>query len=76
MAERAPAAARRIQRIFIIPEEDGVYGMVGSDPVRGRIRPKTAGATQASTPLSQNIRRCNIGRRAHMQIHTISGCGG
>lgn len=50
MAERAPAAARRIRQTSIIPEECGKYGMVGSDPVRGRIRPKTAGAAEACTP--------------------------
>lgn len=55
VAERVPAAARRIQQIFIIPEEYSMYGMVGSDPVRGTIRPKTAGAAGACTPLSQTL---------------------
>lgn len=61
MAERAPAAARQVQQIFIILEEYSMYGMAGSGPVRGRIRPKTAGAAEVCTPLSQNPRRSNIG---------------
>lgn len=72
MAERVPAAARRIRGIFIIPEEDCVFGMVGSDPVTGRIRPKTAGAAQAGTPLSQNSTTLQYwASRSHANFHEL-----